>query len=146
MNYLSIQTLAAVFQESISLLPLLMVVWHELKINEKLRAMCVNKHHGTPFHENVHHMTYLPFINAKSANQLADNLPYHQRVFTYLFSSQLSGLFMETSAILASGICAPSIDIYGSSPNTTPSTIPEIIPEAFTALPLASIADMLYTY
>lgn len=28
---------------------------------------------------------YLPFINAKSTRQLADNLPYHQRVFTYLW-------------------------------------------------------------
>jgi len=85
MNYLSIQTLLAVFQGSISLLPLLMAVWHELKINEKLGAMGVNKHHGIPFHENVRHMTYLPFINAKSARQLTDNLPYHQRVFTYLW-------------------------------------------------------------
>jgi hypothetical protein len=30
-------------------------------------------------------MTYLPFINASSMNQLADNLPYHQRAFTYLW-------------------------------------------------------------
>jgi hypothetical protein len=85
MNYLSIQTLLAVFQESISLLPLLMAVWHELKINEKLGFMGINKHHGIPFHENVCHMTYLPFINAKSTRQLADNLPYHPRVFTYLW-------------------------------------------------------------
>jgi hypothetical protein len=85
MNYLSIQTLIAVFQESISLLPLLMAVWYELKINEKLEVMGVGKHHGIPFHENVYHMTYLPFINARSTRQLADNLPYHQRVFTYLW-------------------------------------------------------------
>lgn len=85
MNYLSIQTLVAVYQESISLLPLLMAVWHELKISEKIRAIGVNKHHGTSFHENVCHMTYLPFINGKSIRQLADNLPYHQRVFTYLW-------------------------------------------------------------
>ena len=85
MNYLSIQTLLAVYQESISLLPLLMAVWHELKISEKIGNLGVNKHHGTTFHENVCHMTYLPFINAKSIRQLADNLPYHQRVFTYLW-------------------------------------------------------------
>jgi len=85
MNYLSIQTLLTVYQESISLLPLLMAVWHELKISEKIAGLGVNKHHGTTFHENVCHMTYLPFINAKSTRQLADNLPYHQRVFTYLW-------------------------------------------------------------
>jgi len=85
MNYLSIQTLLAVYQESISLLPVLMIVWNELKINEKIKAMGVAKHHGTPFHKNVCHMTYLPFINAKSSRQLADNLPYRQGVFTYLW-------------------------------------------------------------
>lgn len=85
MNYLSIQTLLAVYQESISLLPALMAVWNDLKINEKIRAMGVKKHHGTPFHENICHMSYLPFINAKSSRQLADNLPYCQRVFTYLW-------------------------------------------------------------
>ena len=83
MNYLSIQTLLAVYQESISLLPLLMAVWNELKINEKIRAMGIKKHHGTPFHENVCHMTYLPFINAKSTRQLADNLPYHNLSFYF---------------------------------------------------------------
>jgi hypothetical protein len=62
-----------------------MAVWNELKINEKIKAMGVKKHHGTQFHENVCHMTYLPFINAKSSRQLADNLPYHPRVFTYLW-------------------------------------------------------------
>ena len=85
MNYLSIQTLLAVYQESMSLLPVLMTVWNELKINEKIKAIGVKKHHGTPFHENVCHMTYLPFINAKSSRQLADNLPYCQGVFTYLW-------------------------------------------------------------
>lgn len=85
MNYLSIQTLLSVFQGSISLLPLLMIAWAELKINEKLRFMGVNKHHGTPFGENVCHMSYLPFINGKSLNHLSDNLPYHQRVFTALW-------------------------------------------------------------
>ena len=82
MNYLSIQTLLSVFQGSISLLPLLMIAWAELKINEKLRFMGVSKHHGTPFGENVCHMSYLPFINGKSLNQLSDNLPYHQSVFS----------------------------------------------------------------
>jgi len=41
MNYFSIQTLLAVFQGSISLLPLLMVAWKELKINDKLQLMGV---------------------------------------------------------------------------------------------------------
>jgi hypothetical protein len=66
MSYLSIQTLLDAFQGSISLLPLLMVVWKELKINEKLQYMGVNKHHGVPFQESVCHISYLPFINGKS--------------------------------------------------------------------------------
>jgi len=70
MNYLSIQTLASAFQGLTSLLPLLMMVWRELKINDKLGLMGVNKHHGIPFHESISHMTYLPFINASSMNQL----------------------------------------------------------------------------
>ncbi|RLC76434.1 MAG: hypothetical protein DRJ03_28675 [Chloroflexi bacterium] len=44
MNYLSIQTLLAVYQESISPLPLLMAVWHELKISEKIGNLGVNKY------------------------------------------------------------------------------------------------------
>ena len=79
MSYLSIQTLASVFQGTISLLPLLATVWGELKINEKLQLMGINKHHGTPFSENVCHMSYLPFINGSSLKQLSDNLPYHQQ-------------------------------------------------------------------
>ena len=68
MNYLSIRTLASVFQGTISLLPLLATVWGELKINEKIQLMGINKHHGTPFGENVCHMSYLPFINGSSLN------------------------------------------------------------------------------
>jgi len=85
MNYLSIQTLASVFQGTISLLPLLATVWGELKINEKIQLMGINKHHGTPFSENVCHMSYLPFINGSSLKQLSDNLPYHQSVFSNLW-------------------------------------------------------------
>ena len=85
MNYLSIQTLVSIFQGTISLLPLLMITWQELRINDKLQFMGVNKHHGIPIHENVSHLSYLPFINGSSMNQLADNLPYHQRVYTYLW-------------------------------------------------------------
>lgn len=85
MSYLSIQTLITVFQGTISLLPLLIVAWAELKINEKLQFMGVNKHHGIPFHENVCHISYLPFINGKSLNHLADNLPYHSSVFSELW-------------------------------------------------------------
>ena len=85
MNYLSIQTLASVFQGTISLLPLLVMVWGELKINEKIQLMGINKHHGTPFSENVCHMSYLPFINGSSLKQLSDNLPYHQSVFSNLW-------------------------------------------------------------
>jgi hypothetical protein len=40
---------------------------------------------GDFYRAKVLHMTYLPFINARSTRQLADNLPYHQRVFTYLW-------------------------------------------------------------
>jgi len=58
-----------------------MIVWKELKINEKLQSMGINKHHGIPFHECVCHLSYLPFLNGKSMNQLSDNIPYHQRVF-----------------------------------------------------------------
>jgi hypothetical protein len=85
MNYFSIQTLLAVFQGSISLLPLLMVAWKELKINDKLQLMGVNKHHGVPFHESVCHLSYLPFLNGKSMNQLSGNIPYHQRVFNTIW-------------------------------------------------------------
>ena len=85
MNYLSIQTLASVFQGTISLLPLLATVWEELKINEKIQLMGINKHHGTPFSGNVCHMSYLPFINGSSLKQLSDNLPYHQSVFSNLW-------------------------------------------------------------
>lgn len=63
MSYFSIQTLFAIFQGSISLLPLIMAVWKELKINEKLQSIGVNKHHGIPFHESVCHLSYLPFLN-----------------------------------------------------------------------------------
>lgn len=85
MSYLSIQTLLAVFQGSISLLPLIILAWKELNINQKLQSMGVNKHHGIPFHESVCHLSYLPFINGKSIHQLSDNLPYHQSVFTTLW-------------------------------------------------------------
>lgn len=85
MNYFSIQTLLDVFQGSISLLPLLMLAWKELKINDKLQLMGVNKHHGIPFQESVCHLSYLPFLNGKSMNQLAGNIPYHQRVFNTLW-------------------------------------------------------------
>ena len=85
MSYLSIQTLLDIFQRSISILPLMMLVWKELKINEKLSLMGVNKHHGIPFHENVRHLSYLPFINGKSMSQLSENLPYHQRVFNTIW-------------------------------------------------------------
>jgi Transposase DDE domain len=85
MNYFSIQTLLSVFQGSISLLPLLMVAWKELEINEKLQLMRVNKHHGVPFHESVCHLSYLPFLNGKSMNQLSGNIPYHQRVFNTIW-------------------------------------------------------------
>ena len=86
MSYLSIQTLLNAFQGSISLLPLLMIAWKELKINEKLQYMGVNKHHGVPFQESVCHLSYLPFINGSSMKQLADNIPYHQRVFNTIWS------------------------------------------------------------
>ena len=86
MSYLSIQTLFAVFQESISLLPLLMVAWKELKINDKIQLMGVNKHHGIPFAQSVCHLSYLPFLNGKSMKQLADNIPYHQRVFNTIWN------------------------------------------------------------
>ena len=85
MSYFSIQTLLAVFQGSISLLPLIMIAWKELKINEKLQSMEVNKHHGVPFHESVCHLSYLPFLNGKSMKQLAGNIPYHQRVFNTIW-------------------------------------------------------------
>jgi hypothetical protein len=92
MNYLSIQTLASVFQGTISLLPVLVMVWGELKINEKIQLMGINKHlmginkhHGTAFNENVCHMSYLPFINGSSLKQLSENLPYHQSVFSNLW-------------------------------------------------------------
>jgi hypothetical protein len=85
MNYFSIQTLLAVFQGSISILPLLMLAWKELKINDKLQLMGVNKHHGVPFQESVCHLSYLPFLNGKSMNQLASNIPYHQRVFNTIW-------------------------------------------------------------
>jgi hypothetical protein len=85
MNYLSIQTLASVFQGTISLLPLLVMTWGELRVSEKLQLMGVSKHHGTSFHENVCHLSYLPFINGKSLNQLSHNLPYHQSVFSDLW-------------------------------------------------------------
>ncbi len=62
-----------------------MVAWKELKINDKLQLMGVNKHHGTPFHESVCHLSYLPFLNGKSMNQLASNIPYHQRVFNTIW-------------------------------------------------------------
>jgi hypothetical protein len=62
-----------------------MVAWKELKINEKLQSMWVNKHHGVPFHESVCHLSYLPFLNGKSMNQLSDNIPYHQRVFNTIW-------------------------------------------------------------
>lgn len=85
MSYLSIQTLLAVFQKSISLLPLLMVAWKELKIDEKLQLMGIHKHHGIPFAQSVRHLSYLPFLNGKSMNQLSTNIPYHQRVFNTLW-------------------------------------------------------------
>jgi len=85
MNYLSIQTLASAFQGLTSLLPLLIMVWRELKVNDKIQLMGVNKHHGIPFHENVSHMAYLPFVNARSMKQLADNLPYGSGVFSDLW-------------------------------------------------------------
>lgn len=86
MSYFSIQTLLNVFQGSISLLPLLMVAWKELKINDKIQLMGVNKHHGVPFAQSVCHLSYLPFLNGKSMKQLADNIPYHQRVFNTLWN------------------------------------------------------------
>lgn len=85
MNYLSIQTLASAFQGLTSLLPLLIMVWQELKVNGKLQLMGVNKHHGIPFHKNVSHIAYIPFINARSVNQLADNLSYGTGVFSDLW-------------------------------------------------------------
>ena len=86
MNYFSIQTLLDVFQGLISLLLLLLDAWKELKINEELLLMRVNKHHGIPFHESVCHLSYLPFLNGKSINQLTGNIPYNQRVFNTLWN------------------------------------------------------------
>lgn len=86
MNYLSIQTLLDAFQGSISLLPLLIVAWKELKINDKIQLMGVKKHHGVPLAQSVCHLSYLPFLNGKSMKQLADNIPYHQRVFNTIWS------------------------------------------------------------
>jgi len=63
-----------------------MTAWKELKINEKLQYMGIGKHHGIPFHESVCHLSYLPFINGSSIKQLADNIPYHQRVFNTIWS------------------------------------------------------------
>lgn len=85
MNYLSIQTLASAFQGLTSLLPMLIMVWHELKVNDKLQLMGINKHHGIPIHASISHMSYLPFVNASSMNQLADNLPYGSGVFSDLW-------------------------------------------------------------
>ncbi|MGQ9610212.1 MAG: hypothetical protein ACUVWN_12995 [bacterium] len=53
MSYFSIQTLLNVFQGLISLLPLLMVAWKKLKINDKIQLIGVNKHHGVPFAQSV---------------------------------------------------------------------------------------------
>ena len=38
-----------------------------------------------PLAENIQHLCYLSFLNTTSLCQLSANLPYHQRVFSYLW-------------------------------------------------------------
>jgi len=69
MNYLSIQTLSSVFQGTISLFPLPAIVWGELKINEKIQLMGINKHHGTPY-GLASHRCLTPFAKALDESPL----------------------------------------------------------------------------
>ena len=85
MTYINIQTLIEVIRNNFALLPLWFTAWKHLKAKDKFESFGFEKHHGIPLAENIQHLCYLPFLNATSLCQLSANLPYHQRVFSYLW-------------------------------------------------------------